>query len=119
MSAARPGGRRCHRRLGGDALTKEANKLRPAIVVDDGLLFDPDWLRVLVVPLTEDTDLAFRGLSLAIDPSPENGFTKRCFALAPLVTAASGKRMRRIRSRVTDQQLRRVRLQIAKAAGAI
>lgn len=103
----------------GDALPKEPNKLRPAIVVEDHLLFDAAYPNVIVVPLTEDTDLAFPGLSLAIDPTPENGCTKRCFALAPLVTSASAKRMRATPSRVTGQQLRRIRLQIAEAIGIV
>jgi mRNA interferase MazF len=101
----------------GDALPKEPNKRRPAIVVEDESLFDPAHPNVIVVPLTEDTDLAFPGLSLAIDPTPENGCTKRCFALAPFVTSASISRMRATPSRITDQQLRRIRLQIAEAIG--
>ncbi len=99
------------------ALPKEPSKLRPAIVVEDESLFDATHLNVIVVPLSEDTDLAFPGLSLAIDPTPENGCTKRCFALAPFVTSASVNRMRETPSRITEEQLRRVRLQIAEAIG--
>ena len=102
----------------GDALPKEPNKLRPAVVVENGRLFDVGHPNIIVVPLTEDSHLALASLSVAIDPTPENGCTKRCFALAPLVTSASISRMRATPSRITDQQLRRIRLQIAEAIGA-
>jgi mRNA interferase MazF len=101
----------------GDALPKEPNKLRPAVVVENDRLFDPDHPNVIVVPLTEDSQLALASLSVAIDPTPENGCTKRCFALSPVVTSASINRMRATPSRITDQQLQRIRLQIAEAIG--
>ena len=41
-----------------DALPKEPNKLRPAIVVEDDRLFDPSYPNVILVPLTEDLRLA-------------------------------------------------------------
>lgn len=103
----------------GDSLPKEPNKVRPAVVVENDLLFDAEHPNVIVVPLTDDARLALASLSVTIDPTPENGCTKRCFALAPLVTAASVKRMRTTASRITDQQLRRIRRQIAEAIGAI
>jgi mRNA interferase MazF len=103
----------------GDALPKEPNKLRPAVVVENDLLFDAEHPNVIVVPLTEDASLALPSLSVAIDPTPENGCTKRCFALAPLVTAASVRRMRATPSRITDQQLRGIRRRIAEAIGAV
>jgi len=65
-----------------DALPKEPNKLRPAIVVENDQLFDPDYAKVIVVPLSEDRGLAVPELSLPIDPTPENGCTKPCFALS-------------------------------------
>ena len=68
-----------------DALPKEPNKLRPTIVVEDEGLFDPAYPNVILVPLTEDARLAIPELSLAIDPSPENGCTKRCWALSHCV----------------------------------
>jgi mRNA-degrading endonuclease toxin of MazEF toxin-antitoxin module len=102
----------------GDALPKEPNKLRPAIVVEDDGLFHPSYPNVIVVPLTEDAGLAIPGLSVTIDPTPQNGCTKRCFALAPFVTSASVMRVRATASRITDDQLHRIRHFVAEAIGA-
>ena len=101
----------------GGALPREPNKLRPAVVVQDEALFHPDYPNVLVVPLTEDAGLAIPELSVAIDPTPENGCSKRCFALAPFVTAASRHRLRATPSRITPQQLHHIRARIAEAIG--
>ena len=56
-----------------DALPKGPNKLRPAIVVEDADLFDPGFPNVILVPLSEDHELAPSDLLLPIDPTPENG----------------------------------------------
>ena len=101
----------------GDALPKEPNKLRPAVVVEDDGLFAPDYPNVILVPLSEDAGLAIPGLSESIEPTPENGCTKRCFALAPFVACTSVARVRRTSSRVTAEQLLRIRRQIAEAIG--
>ena len=61
----------------GGARPKEPNKLRPAIVVEDDGLFSDDYPNIIVVPLTEETELAMPSLSIAIDPTAENGCTKR------------------------------------------
>ena len=63
-----------------DALPKEPNKLRPAIVVEDSDLFDLSFPNVILVPLSEDRVIAPSDLLLPIDPTPENGCTKRCYA---------------------------------------
>ncbi len=101
----------------GDALPKEANKLRPAVVVEDDGLFAPNYPNVLLVPLTEDGTLAIPDLSVAIAPSPENGCAKPCWAVAHLVTATSKARGRSTPSRVTTEQLARIRRQIAFTMG--
>ena len=67
-----------------DALPKEPNKLRPAVVVEDESSFDPTYPNVILVPLTEDQRLAITDLSVAIDPTPENGCAKRCYG-CPIV----------------------------------
>jgi mRNA interferase MazF len=41
-----------------DALPKEANKRRPAVVMEDSALFDPSYPNVILVPLTEDSRLS-------------------------------------------------------------
>ncbi|MFL5257267.1 MAG: type II toxin-antitoxin system PemK/MazF family toxin [Rhodopila sp.] len=101
----------------GDALPKEPNKLRPAVVIEDDALFGPDYPNVILVPLTEDAGLAIPGLMEPIEPSPENGCTKRCYALAPFVASTSAQRLRATRSRITAEQLARIRRQVAEAIG--
>ena len=100
-----------------DALPKEPNKLRPAVVVEDETLFDPGYPNVILVPLTEDQRLAIADLSVAIDPTPRNGCTKRCYALSHCVATASAKRVRPTASRIADAELLAIRRQIALAIG--
>jgi mRNA interferase MazF len=101
----------------GGALPKEPNKLRPAVVIEDEQLFGPDYPNVILVPLTEDAGLAIAGLMEPIEPSPENGCTKRCYALAPFVASTSAQRLRATPSRITADQLARIRRQVAEAIG--
>jgi mRNA interferase MazF len=101
----------------GDALPKEPNKLRPAVVIEDEALFAPEYPNVILVPLSEDPALAIPGLAEQIDPTPENGCTKRCFALAPFVACTSTARVRPTHSRITREQLARIRRQVAEAIG--
>ena len=63
----------------GDAMPKEPNKRRPAVVVEDDALFVPSYPNVILVPLTEDAALAIPDLSVAIDPTTENGCSKPCW----------------------------------------
>jgi len=100
-----------------DALPKEPNKLRPAVVVENETLFDPAYPNVILVPLTEDQRLAIPDLSVAIDPTPQNGCTKRCYALSHCVATTSAARVRPTPSRVADDQLFTIRRQIALAIG--
>ena len=101
----------------GGALPKEPNSLRPAIVVEDETLFAPDYPNILVVPLTSDASIAMPSLSVTIDPAPENGCVRRCFALAPFVTSVSTRRMRATASRIAPEQLIAIRGRIAAAIG--
>ena len=100
-----------------DALPKEPNKLRPAIVVEDGALFDPSYPNVILVPLSDDRDFAIADLSLVIEPTPENGCTKRCYALSHCVTTNSMGRITPTRSGILPEQLNVIRHQIAVAIG--
>jgi mRNA interferase MazF len=100
-----------------DALPEEANKLRPAVVVEDHELFDAAYPNVIVVPLTEDDRLVIPGLSVAIEPTRENGCTKRCHALAHCITTASLSRIKATPSRVTAQQLSAIRERIGESIG--
>jgi mRNA interferase MazF len=101
----------------GDALPKEPNKRRPAVVIEDEGLFGASYPNVILVPLTEDAGLAIPGLAEPIDPTAENGCTKRCFALAPFVACTSAARVRATLSRITAEQLAQIRRQVAEAIG--
>jgi mRNA interferase MazF len=100
-----------------DGLPKEPNKLRPAIVVEDETLFDPAYPNVILVPLTEDRRLAIADLSVIIEPTPQNGCSKRCYALSHCVATTSGARVQGTGSRITQHELQAIRRQIALAIG--
>ena len=100
-----------------DALPKEANKKRPAVVVEDSDLFDPAYPNVILVPLTDDPKLAMPSLSVSITPTPENGCAKVSWAIAHHVTATSKQRIQTTASRITDAQLTEIRRRIALSIG--
>jgi mRNA-degrading endonuclease toxin of MazEF toxin-antitoxin module len=101
----------------GDALPKEPNKLRPAVVVEDDGLFAPAYPNTLLVPLTDDAALAIPDLAVAIAPTPENGCAKPCWAVSHLIATTSKKRLRATGSHITSAQLGTIRQQIALAIG--
>lgn len=100
-----------------DARRSEANRLRPAIVVEDSELFDPAYPNVVLVPITEDARLGIADLSVPIAPTPGNGCTKPCFALATHVTATAKARIRPTESAITPDQLAAIRARIGIALG--
>ena len=100
-----------------DALPREPNKVRPAVVVEDSELFGPSYPNVIVVPISEDQESAPAGLSVVIEPTPENGCTKRSYALSAYVSTTSKRRIRETQSRIAPEQLRTIRRQIALAIG--
>jgi len=100
-----------------DALPKEPNKLRPAIVVEDEQLFPPDYTNVILVPLSGEMLAAPERLALPIDPTPENGCVSRCYALSYCVATTSVRRLRETPSFITAEQLVAIRRQIAYAIG--
>ncbi|MBP2294473.1 type II toxin-antitoxin system PemK/MazF family toxin [Azospirillum rugosum] len=100
-----------------DALPKEPNKLRPAIVVEDSDLFDPSYPNVILVPLTTEPQIAIEDLSVTIVPSVENGCSKPSFALAHHVTTTSKHRIKPTSSRVTNDQLSEIRMLIGISVG--
>ena len=103
----------------GGALPKEPYRLRPAVVVEDDTLFDPAWPNILVVPLTNDPRLAIPGLSVVIDPTPENGCERQCFALAVSVTSVSRARVHATGSRVEPAHPRDIRHRFAEVIGLV
>jgi mRNA-degrading endonuclease toxin of MazEF toxin-antitoxin module len=100
-----------------DALPKEPNRLRPAVVVEDAGLFGPSYPNVILVPFTQDAALAAAGLSIVVEPTAENGLAKRSFALAHSVTATSKARVKGTQSRIAPEQLQAIRQKIAMAIG--
>lgn len=100
-----------------DALPKEPSKRRPAIVVEDSDLFGPAYPNVILVPLADDPHLAIKDLSVEIHPSPENGCSKACFALAHHVTTASKQRVTPTNSRISAAELAEIRRLIGLSVG--
>jgi mRNA-degrading endonuclease toxin of MazEF toxin-antitoxin module len=100
-----------------DALPKEPNKRRPAVVVEDSELFDDAYPNLILVPLTEDGRLAIGDLSVTIPPTPENGCAKPSHALAHHVTTTSKRRITSTSSRITEAQLIEIRRLIGIAMG--
>jgi mRNA interferase MazF len=101
----------------GDALPKEPNKMRPAVVVEDDELFSPIYDNVILVPLTSDEALVIKHLSVEIVPTLENGCKTICWAASHLVATTSKARVRQTGSCVTTSQLGTIRRQIALAIG--
>lgn len=100
-----------------DALPREPNKRRPAIVVEDDELFDPAYPNLILVPLSRDRDMAPPDLALVIEPTLENGCTDRCYALSCYVATTSVKRVQPTSSRIRPEQVAAIRHQIAMAIG--
>ena len=100
-----------------DARPKEANRVRPAVVVEDSDLFADTYPNVILVPLTNDARLAIADLSVVIDPTPENGCPATCHALSHSVTTTSIARVTATGSRITPEQLARIRRQIGISIG--
>jgi mRNA-degrading endonuclease toxin of MazEF toxin-antitoxin module len=103
----------------GDALPKEPNKRRPAVVVEDSGLFAENYPNVILVPLSDDLGLVIRGLAVEISPTAENGCSKLCWAAAHLVAATSKRRVVATGSMVTVTELSAIRRLVAMALGAV
>lgn len=102
----------------GDAIAKEPNKLRPCVVIEEDGLFDPAFPNVLVVPLTESSEFLISSLTVTIEPTTENGCADRCYAVSHSITVASKKRIAKSTpSRITPDQLNRIRAQITECIG--
>ena len=101
----------------GDAMPREPNKRRPAVVVEDEGLFAPTYPNAILVPLTDDAALAIPDLSVAIAPTAENGCSEPCWAVSHLVATTSKARLRATPSHITPDQLTAVRRQVALAVG--
>jgi mRNA interferase MazF len=76
-----------------DAAPKEANKLRPGIVVEESGLFAAAFPNVVVVPCTTTLTFEVRDLCVQIAPDERNGFDRINWAIAHNVTTASKARI--------------------------
>ena len=97
-----------------DGVTGEPNKMRPAVVVHDDELFDEQYPAVLLVPITEGGPHVMKRLAVKLEPTAENGCTKICYAISHLVAATATNRIRKTPSRISAEQLREIRQQIAE-----
>ncbi len=100
-----------------DAIPREPNKLRPAIVIEDTGLFDPAYPAVILVPLSDRADFVIPSLAVPIEPTEENGCAKPCWAISHFVATMSTARVTGTRSRITQAQLSQIRRQVAEAIG--
>ena len=102
----------------GDGLPKEANTIRPCVVVEDHDLFSDAHQTVLVVPLTTRGPMVIAQLSVRIPPTASNGLEHESYAPAYMVTAASKQRIDgNPIGRVTTAQLDLLRAYIAESIG--
>ena len=101
----------------GDALLKEPNKRRPAVVVEDDGLFAPGYPNAILVPLTEDAALVIPDLAVHIAPDRDNGCPTPCWAVSHLVATTAKTRLTATGLRVKTDQLAAIRRQIAFAIG--
>jgi mRNA interferase MazF len=89
------------------------NKSRPGIIVGSPRFFGSGLPFEIVVPLTGEAKLAITGASVLITPTPENGCTKPCYALAWNVQTVPHARLTETPSHITDDELARIREYIA------
>jgi mRNA interferase MazF len=108
----------CVLNLRGDGLPKEANKIRPCVIVEDTDLFAEEHPNVIVVPLTTNASTIISQLAVTIAPARENGLERTFFAPAYMVTAASKQRLQgEPIGRITREQLHSIRAYIAESLG--
>jgi mRNA-degrading endonuclease toxin of MazEF toxin-antitoxin module len=100
-----------------DALPKEPNKRRPAIVVEDTDLFDPAYPNAILVPLSDDAQLALGDLSFVLTPNSRNGLKKESYALSQHVTTVSKRRITATEFHIAARELADIRARIAFAIG--
>jgi mRNA-degrading endonuclease toxin of MazEF toxin-antitoxin module len=96
----------------------EPNKVRPGVVVSSPRFFGSGLRFEIVVPLTGAAELAVAGAAVMIPPTPENGCTKPCYALAWNVQTVPHSRLTETPSRITSGELENIRAQIAACASA-
>ncbi|MDP9024225.1 MAG: type II toxin-antitoxin system PemK/MazF family toxin [Candidatus Eremiobacteraeota bacterium] len=102
-----------------DSVPKEANKLRPAIIVEDRSLFAAEFPNVVVVPCTTRLTYEIPALCVRIEPDERNGFDLTNWAVAHSVTTASKSRIVKTTDyRVSTRSLAEIRARIVELLGA-
>jgi mRNA-degrading endonuclease toxin of MazEF toxin-antitoxin module len=96
----------------------EPNKRRPAVVVSSPRFFGTGLPFEIVVPLTGESALAIAGASTVIEPTSDNGCTKRSYALAWNVQTVPHARLTDTPSYITDDELGDIRAQISYLVAA-
>lgn len=91
---------------------------QPAIVVSSPRFFGTGLPFEIVVPLTGESALAIAGASTIIEPTAENGCTKRSYALAWNVQTVPHARLTETSSFVTQHDLGDIRALIGAAVAA-
>lgn len=100
-----------------DALPKEPNQRRPAIVVENRGLFDDTYPTLILVSVAEEAHLASADLAVAIAPTADHGCTKPCYVLAHHVTTTSKQRITPTPSHITAVQRADIRRLIGISLG--
>ena len=91
----------------------EPNKPRPGVIVSSSLFFEALPFK-LIVPLTGSEHMALEDASVLIEPTPANGCTKSSYALSWNVQCVPHIRLTETPSRISDDQLTRIREQVAR-----
>lgn len=100
-----------------DKLSKEDNKRRFSVIVEESSLFANGYPNVILVPITDDENISIPDLSVIINPTPENGFQKRNIIVSHLVSTTSKFCIEPTSYRVTPEELSEVRDQISLLLG--
>ncbi len=72
---------------------------------------------MILVPLTDDAAPVIPDLAVRIEPAPENGCVKACWAVAHLAASTSKVRVTGTNSRVTEAQLAQIRRRVGLSIG--
>lgn len=103
-----------------DAVPKEANKVRPGIVVEDAGIFAPQFPNVVVVPCTTTLTFEVPSLCVRIDPDDHNGLDRSNWAVSHGLTTASKSRIvEATEHHVSPQQLAEIRAHIVEMLGVL
>jgi mRNA interferase MazF len=99
------------------ALPGEPNKIRPAVVIDNDMLFADDFDGVFVAPITSDERRVHPLFAVLLEPDMQNRCKTRSWVLGNRATAVSPLRCRMTEASITTEQLQLVRQRVAYMMG--